>query len=33
VQLETFDKIYGDKRPRYIEGYEMLKKAIIPWGK
>jgi hypothetical protein len=33
AQLETFDKIYGAKRPRYIEGYESLKKAIKPWGK
>jgi len=31
-QLETFDKIYGDRRPRYIEGYESLKKAIKPWS-
>jgi hypothetical protein len=33
AQLETFDKIYDGKRPRYIEGYESLKKAIKPWGK
>ena len=33
AQIETFDKIYGGKRPRYIEGYESLKKAIKPWGK
>jgi hypothetical protein len=33
AQLETFDGIYGGKRPRYIEGYERLKKAIRPWGK
>ncbi|MBP1732218.1 MAG: hypothetical protein H6Q55_2647 [Deltaproteobacteria bacterium] len=33
AQLETFDRIYGGKRPRYIEGYESLKKAIRPWGK
>jgi hypothetical protein len=33
AQLETFDKIYGARRPRYIEGYESLKKAIQPWGK
>ncbi len=33
AQLETFDKIYGAERPRYIEGYESLKKAIKPWGK
>lgn len=33
AQLETFDKIYDIKRPRYIEGYERLKKAITPWGR
>ena len=32
-QLATFDKIYGGKRPRYIEGYNKLKEAIKPWGK
>jgi hypothetical protein len=32
-QLETFDKIYGAKRPRYLEGYAKLKEAIKPWGK
>ena len=32
AQLETFDKIYGAKRPRYLEGYEKLKAAIKPWG-
>jgi hypothetical protein len=32
AQLETFDKIYSVKRPRYLEGYESLKKAIKPWG-
>jgi len=31
-QLAVFDKIYGGKRPRYIEGYEKLKQAIKPWG-
>ena len=31
-QLATFDKIYGGKRPRYIEGYQKLKEAIKPWG-
>jgi hypothetical protein len=31
-QLATFDKIYGGKRPRYIEGYNKLKEAIKPWG-
>jgi len=33
AQLQTFDKIYGGKRPRYIEGYNKLKDAIKPWGK
>jgi hypothetical protein len=33
MQLETFDKIYGSTRPRYIEGYNKLKEAIKPWGK
>jgi hypothetical protein len=33
AQLATFDKIYGSKRPRYIEGYNKLKEAIKPWGK
>ncbi|MBM3356660.1 MAG: hypothetical protein FJY54_02910 [Betaproteobacteria bacterium] len=33
TQLDTFDKIYGSKRPRYIEGYNKLKEAIKPWGK
>jgi hypothetical protein len=32
AQLEIFDKVYGARRPRYIEGYESLKKAIRPWG-
>ena len=32
AQLETFDKIYGAKRPRYLEGYAKLKEAIKPWG-
>jgi len=32
AQLETFDRIYSGRRPRYIEGYESLKKAIRPWG-
>lgn len=31
-QLATFDKVYGGKRPRYIEGYLKLKEAIKPWG-
>lgn len=32
AQLATFDRIYGGKRPRYIEGYDKLKEAIKPWG-
>ncbi|HUF82408.1 MAG TPA: hypothetical protein VMN03_14825 [Burkholderiales bacterium] len=32
AQLETFDRIYSGKRPRYIEGYNKLKGAIKPWG-
>jgi hypothetical protein len=32
AQVATFDKIYGAKRPRYIEGYKKLKEAIRPWG-
>jgi len=32
AQLATFDKIYGGKRPRYLEGYAKLKEAIKPWG-
>jgi len=31
-QLAKFDKIYGAKRPRYLEGYKKLKEAIRPWG-
>jgi len=31
-QLATFDKVYGGKRPKYIEGYLKLKEAIKPWG-
>jgi hypothetical protein len=33
AQLATFDKIYGAKRPRYLDGYAKLKEAIKPWGK
>jgi hypothetical protein len=33
AQLEAFDRIYGGKRPRYIDGYNKLKEAIKPWGK
>ena len=32
AQLETFDSIYGAKRPRFLEGYDKLKQAIKPWG-
>ena len=32
AQLETFDKVYGGKRPRYLDGYQKLKEAIRPWG-
>ena len=32
AQLEIFDKIYGGKRPRYLDGYNKLKEAIKPWG-
>jgi hypothetical protein len=32
AQLETFDKLYGSKRPKYLEGYAKLKEAIKPWG-
>ena len=32
AQVATFDKIYGGKRPRYIDGYNQLKDAIKPWG-
>jgi len=32
AQLANFDKVYGGKRPRYIEGYLKLKQAIKPWG-
>jgi hypothetical protein len=31
-QLATFDKIYGTKRPLYLDGYNKLKEAIKPWG-
>ncbi len=32
AQLAIFDKIYGGKRPRYLEAYGKLKEAIKPWG-
>jgi len=31
-QVSIFDKIYGAKRPRYLDGYKQLKEAIKPWG-
>jgi hypothetical protein len=30
-QLTTFDKIYSENRPRYIDGYKILKETIRPW--
>jgi len=30
--LETFDRVYGDERPGFLEGYSALKEAIQPWG-
>ena len=30
--LSTFDSIYGQTRPGFIEGYKALKQAITPWG-
>ncbi|MFN7087293.1 MAG: hypothetical protein ACK4N4_11785 [Burkholderiales bacterium] len=32
AQLAIFDRIYSGKRPRYLDGYRMLKEAIKPWG-
>jgi hypothetical protein len=32
AQVAIFDKIYGAKRPRYLDGYNQLKAAIKPWG-
>ena len=32
AQLANFDKIYSEKRPRYLDGYNQLKAAIRPWG-
>ena len=31
--IAKFDKVYGGKRPGFIEGYKALKAAIKPWGK
>ena len=30
--LDTFDQIYTNDRPGFLEGYAELKKAIKPWG-
>ena len=30
--LESFDEVYADPRPGFLEGYEALKAAITPWG-
>ena len=30
--LETFDSVYGQERPGFLEGYRSLKEAIQPWG-
>ena len=30
--LDTFDSIYGEERPGFIQGYAALKEAITPWG-
>ncbi len=32
AQLAAFDKIYDAKRPKYLDGYKLLKDAIKPWG-
>jgi hypothetical protein len=32
AQVETFDKVYSGKRPRYLDGYKKLKEAMRPWG-
>lgn len=32
VALAKFDKVYGDTRPGFLEGYAELKKQIKPWG-
>ena len=31
-QVVIFDKVYGGKRPKYLDGYAQLKQAIKPWG-
>jgi hypothetical protein len=30
--LATFDEIYNNPRPGFVEGYTKLKEAIKPWG-
>jgi len=30
--LATFDKVYGAKRPGFLDGYAKLKEAIQPWA-
>jgi len=30
--LATFDSVYGESRPGFVEGYKKLKSAIKPWG-
>ena len=30
--LESFDEVYADPRPGFLEGYEALKAGITPWG-
>lgn len=30
--IDTFDQVYGGERPGFIEGYQLLKSAIRPWG-
>ena len=30
--LETFDRVYGNDRPGFLEGYSELKEALKPWG-
>jgi hypothetical protein len=29
--LDTFDQVYGNDRPGFIEGYKKLKNLIKPW--
>ncbi len=29
--LETFDSIYGSNRPKFLEGYKVLKEKVNPW--